>query len=53
MFTWKRTALNVGLGYRYQKVTLYEDLRWWGGNSVRQTETQYYRLEFHLGFVFM
>ncbi|MGE5348879.1 MAG: hypothetical protein ACM3NP_06355 [Actinomycetota bacterium] len=53
MFTWKRTALNVGLGYRYQKVTLNEDLHWWGGNSVRHTITQYYRLEFHLAFVFM
>lgn len=53
MFTWKRTALNVGIGYRYQKVTLNEDLYWWGGNSVRHTLTQYYRLDFHLAFVFM
>lgn len=53
MFTWKRTAVNVGLGYRYQKITLNEDLYWWGGSTVRQTVTQYYRLEFHLGFVFM
>jgi hypothetical protein len=53
MFTWRRTAINVGIGYRYQKVTLNEDLWWWGGSSVRHTVTQYYRLEFHLGFVFM
>jgi hypothetical protein len=54
MFTWRRTAVNVGIGYRYQKVKLYEDLYWWyGAGSVRQTVTQYYRLEFHLGFVFM
>jgi len=53
MFTWRRTAVNVGLGYRYQKVTLNQDLYWWGGSSVRQTVTQCYRLEFHLGFVFM
>src|SRR5690606_33987204 len=53
MFTWKRTAVNVGLGYRYQKITLNEDLYWWGGNTIRQTVTQYYRVEFHLGFVFM
>ncbi|MFZ2287314.1 MAG: hypothetical protein WAV93_10045 [Bacteroidales bacterium] len=53
MFTWRRTAINVGMGYRYQKVTLNENLRWWGGSSVRQTVTQYYRLEVHLGFVFM
>jgi hypothetical protein len=55
LFTWKRTAVNVGLGYRYQKVTLKQDqfIYWWGGSSVRETVTQYYRLEFHLGFVFM
>lgn len=53
MFTWKRTAINVGIGYRYQKVTLNQDSYWWGISSVRQTVTQFYRLEFHLGFVFM
>ena len=54
IFSFKRTAVNVGVGYRYQKVTLNEDLYWWyGENSVRHTVTRYYRLEFHLGFVFM
>ena len=53
MFTWKRTAINIGIGYRYQKVTLNQPSYWWGGSSIRQTVTQYYRLEFHLGFVFM
>lgn len=53
MFTWKRTAINVGIGYRYQKVTLNQDSYWWRGSSVRQTVTQFYRLEFHMGFVFM
>ena len=53
MFTWRRTAINVGIGYRYQKVTLVEDHTGGGKYSVRETVTQYYRLEFHLGFVFM
>jgi hypothetical protein len=53
MFTWKRTAVNIGVGYRYQKVTYSQDLYWWGGSSVRETVTHYNRLEFHLGFVFM
>ncbi len=55
LFTWNRTAVNVGLGYRYQKVTLKEDqyIYWRGTNSVTETVTRYYRLEFHLGFVFM
>lgn len=54
VFSFRRTAVNVGIGYRYQKVTLNEDLNWWyGRNTVRHTVTEYYRLEFHLGFVFM
>lgn len=54
VFSFRRTAVNVGIGYRYQKVTLNEDLNWWyGRGTVRYTVTQYYRLEFHLGFVFM
>ncbi|MDX9903465.1 MAG: hypothetical protein RB288_05245 [Bacteroidales bacterium] len=54
VFSFRRTAVNVGIGYRYQKVTLNEDIYWWyGRNTVRHTVTQYYRLEFHLGFVFM
>lgn len=52
MFTWKRTAVNIGVGYRYQKVTYSEELYWWNG-AVRETVTHYNRLEFHLGFVFM
>lgn len=53
MFTWNRTAVNVGIGYRYQKVTLNQSYYWWRGETVRHTITQYYRMEFHLGFVFM
>jgi len=53
MFTWRRTAINLGIGYRYQVVTLNDDLYWWGNGTVRYTVTQYYRLELHLAFVFM
>jgi len=53
MFTWKRTAINLGIGYRYQKVTISRDQYWWGGTSVLETITHFNRLEFHLGFVFM
>lgn len=53
MFTWKRTAINIGVGYRYQKITLSQNLHWWGGGSVLETVTDFNRLEFHLGFVFM
>jgi len=53
MFTWKRTAINIGIGYRYQKATLSQNLYWWGGGSVLETVTHFNRLEFHAGFVFM
>lgn len=52
MFTWQRTALNVGIGYRYQKVILRQNQSWWGGYSVRETVTYSNRLEIHLAFVF-
>lgn len=53
MFSWRRTAINIGIGYRYQKVSYSQDVYWWGGSSVRETVTHFNRLEFHLGFVFM
>jgi hypothetical protein len=54
LFTWNRTAINIGIGYRYQKVTVSRDQYWWGGGtSVRETVTYFNRLELHLGFVFM
>ncbi len=53
MFTWSRTAINIGIGYRYQKVTISHDQYWWGsGTSVRESVTHYNRLELQLGFIF-
>ena len=54
LFTWQRTAINIGIGYRYPKVTISRDQYWWGGgSSVRETVTHFNRLELHLGFIFM
>ena len=54
IFSWNRTAVNIGIGYRYQKVTISRDQYWWGGGtSVRETVTYFNRLELHLGFIFM
>jgi hypothetical protein len=53
LFTWQRTAINIGIGYRYQKVTISSDQYWWGGTSVRESVTHFNRLELHLGFIFM
>jgi len=53
MFTWSRTAINIGIGYRYQKVTISRDQYWWGsGTTVRESVTHFNRLELQLGFIF-
>lgn len=53
LFTRQRTAVTIGIGYRYQKITLSEDLYWWRNGSVRETVTRFNRLELQLGFIFM
>lgn len=53
MFNWERTAVNIGIGYRYQIVTISRDQYWWGsGTSVRESVTHFNRLELQLGFIF-
>ncbi len=52
LYTRPKTAINIGIGYRYQKVTISNDQYWWGGTSVRETVTHFNRLELQLGFIF-
>ena len=53
LYSWSRTAINIGIGYRYQKVTVSRDQYWWGtGISVRESITHFNRLELQLGFIF-
>jgi hypothetical protein len=52
LYTWPRTAINIGIGYRYQKVTISSDQYWWNGTAVRETVTHFNRLELQLGFIF-
>jgi len=52
MFTWQRTAINIGVGYRYQKITISNDQWWWSGPAVRETVTHYNRMELQFGFIF-
>ncbi len=53
MFTWRKTAITLGIGYRYQRVIFRENLYWWGGNTIRETITHFNRLELQFGFTFM
>lgn len=52
MYTWQKAAITMGVGYRYQKVTVYRRNDWWGGAYTREFVTNFNRLELQLGFVF-
>jgi hypothetical protein len=53
LYTWPRTAINIGIGYRYQIVTISRDQYWWRtGISVRESVTHFNRLELQMGFIF-
>ncbi|MDZ7738039.1 MAG: hypothetical protein U5K32_03015 [Bacteroidales bacterium] len=54
LFSRKNMGVNMGVGYRFQKVsTTYHDT-WWGSNeeSVRTVFTEFNRFELQLGIVF-
>jgi hypothetical protein len=52
LYTWDRAAINLGVGYRYQEVTVYRHYDMWGGSSTLEMETFFHRIELQLGFVF-
>ena len=52
LFTWQKTAINIGIGYRYQKITISQEQYWWRGYSTREWVTHFNRIEFQLGFIF-
>ena len=52
LYTWQRTAVNIGVGYRYQKITISQEQYWWGGPSTKETVTHFNRIELQLGFTF-
>ena len=52
LYTWQRTAVNIGVGYRYQKISISQEQYWWGGASTKETVTHFNRIELQLGFTF-
>lgn len=52
MYTWENAAVTIGIGYRYQNVTVSKRNDWWGGTSTTEYETNFNRIELQLGFVF-
>jgi hypothetical protein len=51
MFTHENVAVNIGLGYRYQRVTEYFENYWW--STIREVTTDFNRIEIKLGLLFM
>jgi len=52
LFTWQRTAVNIGIGYRFQKITTSQEQYWWGQPSTKEIVTHFNRIELQLGFTF-
>jgi hypothetical protein len=52
LYTWQRLGVNIGVGYRYQKITISQEQYWWGGPSTKETVTHFNRFELQLGFTF-
>jgi len=52
LYTWQRTAVTIGVGYRYQKISISQEQYWWGGASTKETVTHFNRIELQLGFTF-
>lgn len=54
LYTWPNIGINMGIGYRFQKVSrTYHDY-WWGGDAetVREIITEFNRFELQLGIIF-
>lgn len=49
-FTWLKSAVTIGVGYRYQRVTSSEQYSWNGG--IIETVTNFNRVELKFGFLF-
>ena len=52
LYSWQSSAVNIGVGYRYQKITLSHEEYGWNGPLLRETVTRFNRFEIQLGFTF-
>jgi hypothetical protein len=51
LYSWKRNAVNIGIGYRYQKLS-YEQKNLWNPESRNELITYFERIEIQFGFIF-
>lgn len=49
--SWRRNAVNIGIGYRYQKITFKRENDW-GEITRNELDTRFNRIELQFGFIF-
>jgi len=49
--SWRRNAVNIGIGYRYQKIT-FRRVNNWGEITTNERDTYFNRIEVQFGFIF-
>ena len=49
--SWRRNAVNIGVGYRYQKI-IYRRVNNWVEDMTNELVTNFNRIEIQLGFIF-
>ena len=49
--SWRRNAVNIGIGYRYQKIT-FRRVNDWGEITTNERDTYFNRIEVQFGFIF-
>ena len=51
LYSWNRNAVNIGIGYRYQKLR-FEQKNLWNPESRNELITYFERIEIQFGFIF-
>ncbi len=51
LYSWRRNAVNIGLGYRYQRL-IFRQVNTWGGGYNNEIVTHFNRIEVQFGFIF-
>jgi hypothetical protein len=52
LYSWRRNAVNIGIGYRYQKLS-FRQVNTWSGELNSEIVTHFNRIEVQFGFIFM
>jgi hypothetical protein len=51
LYSWQRNAVNIGIGYRYQKIS-FRQVNIWSEGTNNELVTYFNRIELQFGFIF-